>query len=246
MNLASVLTEYGHATLRGGRDYQQDAYSVAAADTLELREAFALADGMGAGSRSGPVAETAAVAAARFALASCSLRTACIRAAAKTARAHPGRGEDDNTTLVVARVTEKNVEVAWIGDSRAYARRRGGALHPVTRDHNLAALGLPNILTRTLLAADGMCKDTTGLYTCGLGARCPTHGAETISIPVWDQSRQLTDLVLVTDGAYSLGAVGMEELLKRGPHSAAEAIVAQAVEIGGPDADNATALVLAL
>ncbi|MEE4380753.1 MAG: protein phosphatase 2C domain-containing protein [Pseudomonadales bacterium] len=102
----------------------------------QLRCAIVL-DGMGGhagGSEASRVGLEAAIAALREeATGSAALRAAHLAIVA-CAEEHP-EWKGMGATGVLARIGDDVVDVAWVGDSRAYLFR-GGALSPLTRDHS--------------------------------------------------------------------------------------------------------------
>lgn len=125
------------------------------------------------------------------------------------------------TTLSALVLQDREAHIVHVGDSRIY-RLRHGELAALTEDHNLRALGMPNILTRSLGSRGEAAPD------CDSQASAPGDR-----------------YLLCTDGV--TGAVGddeIAEILSRqaDPQIAANAIVAAALAAGS--SDNATALVV--
>jgi protein phosphatase len=149
-----------------------------------------------------------------------------------------GRGDDRlsgmSTTVVAARFggtrREPVVEVAHVGDSRAYLFR-GGELKPVTEDHSLVAELVrngdltreqafehpqKNLITRALGTEDGVTVDTT-----------------VIPVEIGDR------FVLCSDGLTDMvREEGVEEILARhpeDPEGAVRELLSAALEAGGND-----------
>jgi protein phosphatase len=156
-----------------------------------------------------------------------------------------GRGDERlsgmSTTVVAARFggtrREPVVEVAHVGDSRAYLFR-GGELKPVTEDHSLVAELVrsgdltreqafehpqKNLITRALGTEDGVTVDT-----------------KVLPVEVGDR------FVLCSDGLTDMvREEGVEEILARhpeDPESAVRELLSAALEAGGND--NITVVVI--
>ena len=156
-----------------------------------------------------------------------------------------GRGDERlsgmSTTVVAARFggtrREPVVEVAHVGDSRAYLFR-GGELKPVTEDHSLVAELVrsgdltreqafehpqKNLITRALGTEDGVTVDT-----------------KILPVEVGDR------FVLCSDGLTDMvREEGVEEILARhpeDPESAVRELLSAALEAGGND--NITVVVI--
>ncbi len=156
-----------------------------------------------------------------------------------------GRGDERlsgmSTTVVAARFggtrREPVVEVAHVGDSRAYLFR-GGELRPVTEDHSLVAELVrsgdltreqafehpqKNLITRALGTEDGVTVDT-----------------KVLPVEVGDR------FVLCSDGLTDMvREEGVEEILVRhpeDPESAVRELLSAALEAGGND--NITVVVI--
>lgn len=235
-------------TLKGDRDYQQDAADWLRAvdpDTGLPVIVAAVADGCGSGAGSGRIAKAAVQLAVQ--VAACYGREHLDRAIDTTReiidQRHPRRGRNDNTTLVLAYYDAASLRVAWVGDSRAYALTADGQLRQLTKDHNLAPYA-PNQLTRALLA-DGNHRHGDALEGCESHTPQlaePLLGRPFAPPPAW--------VLLCTDGvALSGGAI--VETLTGAPDaaSAARRLTSRAVRTAraaGEKADNATALVIDL
>lgn len=244
LRLAPVETR----TLKGDRDYQQDAADWTRAvdpDTGLPVIVAAVADGCGSGAGSGRIAKAAVQLAVQ--VAACYGREHLDRAIDTTREIidarFPRRGRNDNTTLVLAYYDAASLHVAWIGDSRAYALTADGRLHQLTKDHNLAPYA-PNQLTRALLASvdhrHGDAWEGCESHTPQLAE--PLLGRPFASPPAW--------ILLCTDGV-GLSGGAIVDTLTGAPDaaSAARRLTSRAVRVArvaGEKADNATALVIDL
>lgn len=244
LRLAPVETR----TLKGDRDYQQDACDWLRAvdpDTGLPVIVAAVADGCGSGAGSGRIARDAVKLAVSIAAA---YGREHLDRAIDTTREiidarFPRRGRNDNTTLVLAYYDAASLHVAWIGDSRAYALTADGRLRQLTKDHNLAPYA-PNQLTRALLGSvdhrHGDAWEGCESHTPQLAE--PFLGRPFAPPPAW--------ILLCTDGvALSGGAI--VDTLTGAPDaaSAARRLTSRAVRVArdaGEKADNATALVIDL
>lgn len=238
-------------TLKGDRDYQQDAADWLRAvdpDTGLPVIVAAVADGCGSGAGSGRIARDAVKLAVSIAAAYGRehLDRAIDAAREIIDQRHPRRGLNDNTTLVLAYYNAASLHVAWIGDSRAYALTADGVLHQLTEDHNLGKLGAPNQLTRALLA-HGNHRHGAALEGCE--SHTPQVAAPLLGLPF----NTVTRVLLCTDGvcgpltngeiASTLSAVSSEGYLHARRLASRAVRAARAV---GEKADNATALVIDL
>ena len=247
LRLAPVETR----TLKGDRDYQQDAADWARAvdpDTGLPVIVAAIADGCGSGAGSGRIARAAVNVAVQ--VAACYGREHLDRAIDATREIidarFPRRGRNDNTTLVLAYYDAASLHVAWIGDSRAYALTADGALHQLTQDHNLAKWGASHQLTRALL--------DHGNHRHGAALEgCEPHTPQLAAPLLGEPFSTVTRVLLCTDGvcgpltneeiASTLSTVSSEGF----PH--ARRLTSRAVRVAraaGEKADNATALVIDL
>lgn len=235
-------------TLRGDRDYQQDACDWARTidpDTGLPVIVAAVADGCGSGAGSGRIARDAVKLAVSIAAAYG--REHLDRAIDATReiidQRHPRRGRNDNSTLVLAYYDAASLRLAWIGDSRAYALTADGQLRQLTKDHNLAPYA-PNQLTRALLA-DGNHRHGDAWEGCESHTPQlaePFLGRPFASPPAW--------ILLCTDGV-GLSGGAIVDTLTGAPDaaSAARRLTSRAVRVAraaGEKADNATALVIDL
>lgn len=203
---------------------------------------FVVADGVG-GFEAGEVASSIAVDVLRDLDPDDSFEGAIEEANRRILAA--GRGDDRlsgmSTTVVAARFggtrREPVVEIAHVGDSRAYLFR-GGDLRPVTEDHSLVAELVrsgdltrdqafehpqKNLITRALGTEDGVTVDTAVL-----------------PVEVGDR------FVLCSDGLTDMvREKGMKEILARhpdDPEAAVRGLLSAALEAGGND--NITVVVV--
>lgn len=223
----------------GSRAHQQDAYAWTRVDGPDgLFLVAAVCDGMGAGSGSGVIAKDAASTAVHIAAAfgPDRLDTAINATRRIIDERHEERGENDNTTIVLATVDHAGVvRVAWVGDSRAYVVTDTYELVPLTTDHNLGRYGRPNVLTRTLLGLhehdheSGDCERHT--------PEIATHDGPVLAV------------LLCTDGVHGALTDTQIRSLLLDAENASEAVgflVEDAVDADPENADNATALVIDL
>ncbi|PEH76413.1 hypothetical protein CRM89_10790 [Nocardia sp. FDAARGOS_372] len=141
-------------------------------------------------------------------------------------------GENNpDTTLVVATIGhDREVQIGWIGDSRAYLRITDGRLIPLTHDHNLGHIGHPHVLTRTLRHLD----------------EGPEHAA-------WHPSRRREftprQILLTTDGIHDVltdEVIAYALSTARTPGRAVAWLTQWAVRAAGTHADNATAVLITI
>ncbi|WP_327146797.1 PP2C family protein-serine/threonine phosphatase [Nocardia sp. NBC_01327] len=243
--------DIGARTLVGGRAYQEDAHQSDYA--YDLRGGYAVAvvaDGMGgAGGGSDVIAHTAADIACRLAAlpdnqyspehvihATRAMMTVLAdyapdpvyRTYDQDRADYPFQLPDTTLVLLTVDADTYDIEAAWLGDSRAYALLRDGRLIQLTRDHNLAHLGAPWSLTRSLGSLDTV-PERAGWHP---GPR-----------PDWHPAR----ILLCTDGIHEAlpeKAIRYALTQARTATRAAEWLTRWAVRAAGPHADNATALVL--
>ena len=137
------------------------------------RNIFLVADGMG-GHVSGKTASTIAKRIVLEADSNLSTDTQlvnahnAIRAAADEDSSLFGMG----STIVVAKVGQRDAEIAWVGDSRAYLWRKN-ELSQVTRDHSFVELlRAENVLSEEQIRADPRSNLVT--QTLGLGEPIPS------------------------------------------------------------------------
>ncbi len=237
--MTNGFTSVGHGTDVGAwRDHNEDAYRVNRSAGLLL-----VADGMG-GHAAGEVASRitvdtveAAVAAEGVALVDAVARAhANVLSAGQDGRGYAGMG----TTCVACRATAQGLEIAWVGDSRAY-RYRGGELEALTRDHSY----VQSLVDAGLIQADRADShpDRHVLARC-IGAPELEPGAidqRTVAASPGDR------ILLCTDGlngelseraiAHILHAEGDDQ-------GAADELIRTAVAAGGQD--NVTVIVATL
>lgn len=237
-------------TLKGDRDYQQDAADWARTvdpDTGLPVIVAAVADGCGSGAGSGRIARAAVNVAVQ--IAACYGREhldRAIDAAREIIDARfPRRGRNDNSTLVLAYHDAASLRVAWIGDSRAYALTAAGVLIALTKDHNLAPYA-PNQLTRALLAD---LNHAHGDALEGCESHTPQVAEPLLGVPF---APPPVRVLLCTDGV--CGPLPDEEIASvlanaSDASTAARRLTSRAVRAAraaGESADNATALVIDL
>ncbi|GAB2554794.1 hypothetical protein GCM10027167_72360 [Nocardia heshunensis] len=135
-----------------------------------------------------------------------------------------------STTLVVATISpDATVNVAWIGDSRAYVLLGNTRLVALTRDHNLGAFGRPWDLTRSLARPEGQPEENAW--------------------PSWPNLLRARRVLLSTDGVHeALSQKTIRRILTVAPTSqqAAHWLTRAAVAAAGTRADNATAVVVTI
>jgi serine/threonine protein phosphatase PrpC len=146
---------YGIASQRGQRADNEDSTGV---HQLASGLIAIVADGLG-GHRGGRVASNLAVQEfiARYLALSATHEPhdAALRALAEVNRMLHARGLSDptlahmGTTFTALILVDSVMHVLHVGDTRAY-RLRSGRLERLTRDHNLADEGQPNILYRAI------------------------------------------------------------------------------------------------
>ncbi|MCC3317948.1 MULTISPECIES: PP2C family protein-serine/threonine phosphatase [Nocardia] len=254
----------GAHTDQGRREHQQDAYCYSQFD-VPTRTLIAVADGLG----SDVIADAAVNLAIRIAdevdpdspgfiidLTRAVLPEMARYAADDSRAASHLRTFGDSTmsrpadtALIVATVTDfGEVHVAWLGDCRAYLLTVGGQLIQLTDDHNRAASGRPDIISRTRGRPTGH-----------------TPQSSWHSITDLDRAKRL---LVCTDGVHGALAPGgdgrafgqtvipggpderrheaIRQILQTvpDPGQAAIQLVNDAVHASGADADNATAVVL--
>lgn len=129
----STLTHYlhHHGSDRGPRTHQADA---AGHHRVGGRIAWAVADGVGNHSDAPAAARRAVTTATRTAAATGDALLG-VQAARDALAALHERGFGGDSTLVLAVATHDGVDLAWVGDSRAYLVV-DGAVRQLTVDHN--------------------------------------------------------------------------------------------------------------
>ena len=132
------------------------------------------------------------------------------------------------STVVLAKMRDKDAEISWVGDSRAYLWRRR-KLRQLTRDHSfLEVLRQQNVLTEEQIRAD----PRSNLVTQTLG-----HGDPQPEI-VHTSLRNGDRILLCSDGLNDeLDDARIAEILSRnsGVQGAVDELVATALASGGRD-----------
>jgi serine/threonine protein phosphatase PrpC len=154
-----------------------------------------------------------------------------VAAAAKSNSAYDNMG----ATVVATRIAERQAEIAWVGDSRAYLWRNG-ALSALTRDHSfLEMLRTQENLTEEQLRTHPSRHLVT--RTLGIGSPEPSVAKLPLQRRDW--------LILCSDGLNDeLEDREIAEILRshRQPESATEALIEAALAKGGRD--NVSAVVV--
>jgi PPM family protein phosphatase len=230
------------------REGNEDALAVIHMDGARAGQVVvAVADGMG-GHNAGEVASALAVAAVQRVMSSAEasaspdeLLTEAVSLGNQTiwdAAAEDAAKDGMGTTLVCALVDEAGqVVIANVGDSRAYAYVNGEA-HLVTADHTWVN---EQVLAGMMSQREARFSPFRNLLTRTLG------NAPRVDVDIFSglQLEPGDALVLVSDGVTGyLDEADFALILQESStaQSAAERLVAEAVERGG--ADNATAIVL--
>lgn len=154
-----------------------------------------------------------------------------VAATAKTNSAYDNMG----STVVATRIADKQAEIAWVGDSRAYLWR-DGALSGLTRDHSyLEVLRVQENLTEEQLR--GHPNRNLVTQTLGIGAPEPSVAKLPLRRRDW--------LILCSDGLNDeLEDREIAEILKAhtDPEKATDALIDAALAKGGRD--NVSAVVV--
>jgi protein phosphatase len=154
-----------------------------------------------------------------------------VAATAKTNSAYDNMG----STVVATRIADKQAEIAWVGDSRAYLWR-DGALSALTRDHSyLEVLRVQENLTDEQLR--GHPNRNLVTQTLGIGAPEPSVAKLPLRRRDW--------LILCSDGLNDeLEDREIAEILKAqaDPEKATDALIDAALAKGGRD--NVSAVVV--
>lgn len=154
-----------------------------------------------------------------------------VAATAKTNTAYDNMG----STVVATRIAQRQAEIAWVGDSRAYLWRHG-ALSALTRDHSyLEVLRVQENLSEEQLRG----HPNRNLVTRTLGIGTPE--ASVAKVPL----RRRDWLILCSDGLNDeLEDREIAEVLRTHPHveKATEALIEAALAKGGRD--NVSAVVV--
>ena len=193
------------------------------------RNIFLVADGMG-GHVNGKMASTIAKTTVLEADSSLSTEIQLVNAhnaicaAADEDSSFFGMG----STIVVAKIGQRDVEIAWVGDSRAYLWRQN-QLTQVTRDHSFVELlRAENMLSEEQIRAD----PRANLVTQTLGLGDPNPSIEVVRLHSYDW------LLLCSDGLNGeLEDAEISEILAKSDdiEAAADELVAAAIERGGRD-----------
>lgn len=135
---------------------------------------------------------------------------------------------DGGTTLSGVVIIEGKAYVVNIGDSKGYYLSPDGQIRKVTKDHNRADIGKPNVLTRSL--GDGSGKD----------AGSPVTAEPDIFVVDIQKGGKF---VFGSDGLRNTDSEIGEIASGKSPQEAAKALIQRQNEIS-PDGDNAIALVI--
>ena len=129
--MTEVVLDIGGATHVGRRAHNEDCIKFDAEQRIAI-----VADGVG-GSDAGEVASALACERIMASLIADELVDPAIRgaSAAVASLAESKQSKGMGTTVVVLHVTDDQIDIAWVGDSRAYEVDEG--LHRLTRDHSL-------------------------------------------------------------------------------------------------------------
>jgi serine/threonine protein phosphatase PrpC len=205
--LGTALT-VTHASDRGPRTHNADAYAW-------NRRTFVVADGVGDSAAAAEAAHAAAQAAALL-----TDPVAAIFAARDALQVHSG----DAVIVVATARPDGGFDVAWAGDSRAYASN-GSDLVQLTTDHTVAEY----FRERGIKAEPRM----EHVVTNTVRHATPENIGRAMT--------RAPKLALVSDGVYGpLGHNGIEAIMSG--HASAERLVRAALYARGTD--NATALVV--
>lgn len=226
---------FGHATDVGRvRDHNEDTYVAAPENAL-----WVVADGMG-GHSAGEIASAIAVEVIAMEVANgIPLNEAIEKAHQAILRAvqegmgSPGMG----CTVVAARLNGCELEVAWVGDSRAYLW--DGSLRLLTRDHSFVQ---QLVDSGAISEEDARHHPQRSVITQALGA----NDLKAIRVDtVNDVLARGERLLLCSDGLTGeVEDAGIAAILKRtaDPQQAVERLIAAANENGG--SDNVTVVLL--
>lgn len=154
-----------------------------------------------------------------------------VAAAAKTNSAYDNMG----STIVATRIAERQAEIAWVGDSRAYLWRNG-SLSPLTRDHSyIEVLRSQENLSEEQLRA----HPNRNLVTRTLGIGTPEPSVAKLPLQRRDW------LILCSDGLNDEledGEIAAVLRMHRQPEAATDALIEAALAKGGRD--NVSAVVV--
>ena len=224
-----------HPGRRGGQNEDSIGWS-------EPEQLWFVADGMG-GHASGDVAsrvvkETLLGSALTLPLSAAIMKAhAAVAAAAESNTAHNNMG----STVVAARIADRQAQVAWVGDSRAYLWR-GQALRQLTRDHSfLEILREQEQLSESQLRGHPHRNLVT--QTLGIGAPQPSSVSEPLRRRDWLllcsdglndelEDREIADTLRSQTTPEGAAAALVDAALARGGRDNVSAIV---VEYDGPD-----------
>ncbi|MDO3382269.1 PP2C family protein-serine/threonine phosphatase [Gilvimarinus algae] len=144
------------------------------------------------------------------------------------------------STVVAIRHRRDHYDVAWVGDSRAYAYSRGGELEQLTTDHSYVQMLLES---GAIEPADAENHPDKNIITQCLGSQeLDEVRVDTVTRP-WHQGQWL---LLCSDGLTDeLSGRDIEHILRqcRTPAEATRELVAEALKAGGRD--NVTVQVIA-
>jgi protein phosphatase len=216
---ASAPLHWRACSARGPRRLNADAVA-SYTDPMTGRTAFALADGIGDDPSAARAAQLASAAAVRAAAGGAH---AALAAAADAVKADPTAGD---CVLVVAVPRESGLDIAWVGDPRAYLVGSDTALQ-VTTDHTLAQYFRER--------GEPTAPHMEHLVTTSVRTAAPTeYGRVVVERP--------EVLVLVSDGVY--GRIDPASMA-RTVHTATDPAVALVrAATAAQTRDNATALVV--
>jgi protein phosphatase len=207
-----------------GRVYDHNEDSVRCRPELGL---FLVADGMG-GHASGEVASRVAADAVLEHSATMPLVEAIRMAHLAVVAAAEGDSRGMGSTMVAATVRNGRLDLAWVGDSRAYLYR-SGELQRITRDHSLVNLLIDR---KELTDAQAQHHPQKNVITQTLGHGDPTPSVNSVPLRARDRvllcSDGLNDELTDADIAAVLGAHADLE-------AAVTALVEQALAKGGRD-----------
>lgn len=234
--MSHALPEFAVRTDVGlRRDHNEDAYLADPAIGLWM-----VADGMG-GHDAGEVASRLACLAVQTAIIAGRTLADALRDAHAAILRHTDEqrhARSMGTTAVAARVQGSDVEVAWVGDSRAYVF--DGALRPVTRDHSYVG----DLVEQGVIDAQiARHHPHRHVVTQALGV----PGTDGLHVGTWHGTLSAGERILLcSDGLTEvLDDVEIEALLRERGNALDEvttALIAAALHGGGPD--NVTVLVI--
>ena len=213
----------GWASQKGPRDRQEDALAI-------WQDVVAIADGMG-GKAAGDVASRLVVRETIQALKKGYSLTQAVRRANRRLY-DEGKGAM-GSTLTVARISADRLEIAHVGDCRAYLMRQGKARR-LTHDHTVAS----ELARRGALPQAEVHKHPLRHQ---LTRRLGKKNRVQVDTGGWSLRRGDT-VVLATDGVWSvLREEEIAAVSRHGPRTAARRLVTLALKKGAKD--NCTAVV---